>query len=614
MRTEYRLILIVTVMLVALMTATVVNVGVNFREYAYQNAIEKSRMTAAIVRDGLTAHMVNGMMDKRDFFLRNIANAKDVKALWIVRSPEVVKQFGKGMLNESSRDAIDEQVLKSGEEVRKIVEDQKSATLRVTIPYKASAYSNPNCLQCHQVSEDTVLGAVSMEFDISDTREAGVMTMLKIIGINILFILIALWLTRHFSKPYMELFANMRKGIAHARRGDFSFRFSTKITSGEGAELTEQMNTLFTKMQETFSEIKDSLVSFMGPVKISCDDPLNEAREIISELAHVYKFKKTVELDATKEEIYGRLVRVLNERFGMHHLALYEVNKVNKERQLVYVSDGLKSFCSSASEDDALLCRAFRTDSSVVSVDFPQICPSCERDDIHYMCLPFDIDEKFSLVLSASAKEAEEVEAWRSKIGNINTYFAEAKPVIESKVLMHQLEEASLHDGLTGLYNRRFLEGMIEKLAAQVKRNNSSLAILMIDIDFFKMVNDEYGHDVGDNAIRLLAEVLKNSIRESDLAIRYGGEEFLVLLHNASEEGAVQVAEKIRQTFASTEIATGNGAIKKTLSVGVACYPKDGETIWQVVKFADTALYKAKNSGRNKVVVFQKEMYNDDAY
>ncbi len=612
MHTNRKILLIVTLMLLALTAATIVNVGLNFRDYAYNNAIEKSKMTAEIVRDGLTAHMVNGIMDRRDFFLRNISQAKDVEALWIVRSDSVVKQFGEGLKNETPRDAIDEQVLNEGEEIRQIIENATEAKLRVTIPYIATAYGSPNCLECHAVKEGDVLGAISLEFNIEQIRQAGTLTIAKIFAINMVFIIIAIWVTNHYIKPYMSLFANMQEGIKRARTGDFRYRFTTTV-SGEGAEVTEQMNTLFSKMQETFGEIKDTLTTFVARSTISCDDPLNEAKNIIRELSDVYKFKKTIELDRNKEEIYKRLVHVIQEKYGASHFALYEVNKETRERQLVYISDD-RSFCSPAAERNALECRAYRTDTDITSTDFPKLCPSCMREDVEYFCVPFDINETISLVLSVSSHDREEIDQIHAQIASIKNYLEAAKPVIESKVLMSQLRDSSLRDGLTGLYNRRFLEEFIDKVMSQALRNNDSYSIMMLDIDFFKMVNDTYGHDAGDTVIKGLADVLIHNIREADLAIRYGGEEFVVLLHNATEEGAREVADKIHANFNDKRFKVGSDIIRKTLSIGMAHFPLQGESVWKVIKYADIALYEAKNSGRNKVVAFTPEMFDSEEF
>jgi diguanylate cyclase (GGDEF)-like protein len=599
-------------MLIALTAATIVNVGLNFRDYAYNNAIEKSKMTAEIVRDGLTAHMVNGIMDKRDFFLRNIANAKDVEALWVVRSEKVVDQFGEGLKNEKPRDVIDEEVLRSGKEIREIMETTQEAKLRVTIPYIATAYGNPNCLDCHAVQESDVLGAISLEFNIDQIRQAGTLTIAKIFAINLVFILIAIWVTNHYIKPYMNLFANMQEGIKRARTGDFKFRFTTSV-KGEGAEVTEQMNTLFGKMQETFGEIKDTLTTFVARSNISCDDPLNEAKNIIRELSDVYKFKKTIELDNTKDDIYKRIIHIMQDKFGAKHFAFYEVNKETRERNLVYISED-ESFCSAASEQNALECRAYRTDSDVVSTDFPKLCPSCTRDDIEYFCVPFDINEAISLVISISSKDRDEIDSVHSHVQSIKNYLEAAKPVIESKILMSRLRDTSLRDGLTGLYNRRFLEEFIDKVMSQALRNNDSYSIMMLDIDYFKMVNDTYGHDAGDTIIKGLADVLKDNVREADLAIRYGGEEFIVLLHNSTEEGAMQVAEKIHTAFNTKKFNVGMETIQKTMSIGMAHFPAQGESVWKVIKFADTALYEAKNTGRNKIVEFRPEMFEGEEF
>jgi diguanylate cyclase (GGDEF)-like protein len=131
----------------------------------------------------------------------------------------------------------------------------------------------------------------------------------------------------------------------------------------------------------------------------------------------------------------------------------------------------------------------------------------------------------------------------------------------------------------------------------------------MIDIDYFKMVNDTYGHDVGDKVIKVLADVLLSSIREADIAFRFGGEEFLILLHNCTKEGVEEVAQKIRQNFEKQVIeANPSKRFTKTLSIGTSLFPQDTDAIWKAIKYADIALYKAKNSGRNKVVTFSAEL------
>jgi diguanylate cyclase (GGDEF)-like protein len=167
---------------------------------------------------------------------------------------------------------------------------------------------------------------------------------------------------------------------------------------------------------------------------------------------------------------------------------------------------------------------------------------------------------------------------------------------------------------MTGLYNRRFLEEFIDQVMKQAKRNEDAYAVLMLDVDHFKDVNDTYGHDVGDKVISAIGTVLRHNIREADLAIRYGGEEFLVLLHNATQEGAMRVAKKIHKNFAELSFEVDSGKIlKKTMSIGISYFPKDAPSIWKCIKYADTALYVAKTTGRNKIVTYTKNMTENES-
>lgn len=608
MKTNHKILFIVALMLIGLAIATITNVALNFREYGYSNAIEKSKMTAEIVRDGLTAHMVNEVMDKRQFFLSNISDLKDVQSLWIVRSDNVIAQHGMGIPNERPRDAIDRKVLKEGLSVQKITEDSKNAILRVTIPYVASANDNPNCLSCHNAQEGEVLGAISMEFNINDVRQTGAMTIAKIFGINLLFLIVALWVTNHYFKPYIHLLENLQQGIKRARNGDFTYRFKTTLKDA-GSEVAEQMNTLFEKMEETFSGIRDNLSTFMSRSNISCADPLNSTGIIIKELSDVYKFKKTIELDSSKEAIYDRFIYVLQERFHFTHFALYEVEKKSKERKLIYITDHT-SFCLPIVDQDAMECRAYRTNSDIYSTDFPNICQNCSVDHKEYTCIPLNINDDLALILSYSAKNTATIESLNLVLPSIKNYFEAAKAVIESRTLMDKLRDSSLRDGATHLYNRRFLEEFIDKTTEQALRSHLTYSILMIDIDYFKMVNDTYGHDSGDVVIKTLAEILQQNVRKADLPIRYGGEEFLVLLHNTTSEGALQVAQKIRTVFAAKKYQFGSDTVEKTLSIGISHFPSDADSIWKVIKFADLALYEAKHTGRNRVVEFEPRLFS----
>ena len=614
MQTKTKILFIVAAMLFALGLATIINMALNFRDYSIQNAFEKAQMTAKIVEDGLTSHMVNEIMDKRSYFLDQISRNDDIKSLWIVRSSNVIKQYGTGLNDETSRDDIDKQVVKTGKMVKEIVEQTNEIVLRVTIPYKAqNDKQNANCLSCHDVKVGDTLGAISMEFDISNMRTDGMLTIIKILGINLIFTIIVLILINKYLSPYTKLFSNMQDGVKKASRGDFTHEFSTYTVTGEAKELVLQMNNLFSKMQEAFGDIKITLSTFIpSNNNVVSNDPLNQAKTIIHELSDIYKFKKTIELDISKDVVYSRIIDVLHNKYNVEHFALYEINNIKLTRKLIHITSG-NSICFDAADTDSISCRANRTKSDVISTEFNNLCSSCCSEEVKYICIPFNINKDSSVVLSITTKDESELNRINMQIPSIKNYFEAAKPVIESKILMDKLRETSLRDGMTGLYNRRFLEEFIDQVMSQAKREDETYSIMMIDVDFFKMVNDTYGHDVGDKVIVEIGKLLKSSIREADLAIRYGGEEFVIMLHNANEEGTMKIAQKIHEEFSQIIFNVSMGeTMQKTLSIGISNFPKDGDTVWKCIKFADTALYKAKTTGRNKIVTYTPEMSEGD--
>jgi diguanylate cyclase (GGDEF)-like protein len=169
--------------------------------------------------------------------------------------------------------------------------------------------------------------------------------------------------------------------------------------------------------------------------------------------------------------------------------------------------------------------------------------------------------------------------------------------------MVQKLEMMATTDGLTGLLNKRaLLEAAHVKLTA-AQRFRRKLSLLVVDIDFFKRVNDTYGHDVGDDVIRGLGDVLRRQKRATDEVARFGGEEFVVLCEQTDEAGATLLAERIREELAATSFASSQGSLSVTCSVGVATYPDAGADWDALFKAADEALYSSKRGGRNRVTV-----------
>jgi diguanylate cyclase (GGDEF)-like protein len=166
----------------------------------------------------------------------------------------------------------------------------------------------------------------------------------------------------------------------------------------------------------------------------------------------------------------------------------------------------------------------------------------------------------------------------------------------------HQrLYQQATRDALTGLWNRNHAQEELEKILSVSHRHIRPFSILLFDIDFFKGINDTFGHDVGDAVLRMTGKTVNDHLRSHDMAARYGGEEFIVILPETSIEGAVIAAERLRQAIEIIDFAPHGCHRRVTVSVGVAQYPVCGRNIEQLVKQADEALYRAKQTGRNRV-------------
>lgn len=173
----------------------------------------------------------------------------------------------------------------------------------------------------------------------------------------------------------------------------------------------------------------------------------------------------------------------------------------------------------------------------------------------------------------------------------------------EIQILQAQLKEQAIRDPLTGLFNRRYLDTIAKSEVARCAREEQPLCLMMMDIDHFKHVNDTYGHQGGDEVLKALAKLLSDSVRVSDVACRYGGEEFLLLLPNMPADIALLRAEQWRAAFEAITVHADGKEIKATLSIGISCYPNDGSSVDDLTRSADVALYRAKAEGRNRVVM-----------
>ncbi|MHB8923018.1 MAG: sensor domain-containing diguanylate cyclase, partial [Thermoleophilia bacterium] len=194
------------------------------------------------------------------------------------------------------------------------------------------------------------------------------------------------------------------------------------------------------------------------------------------------------------------------------------------------------------------------------------------------------------------------IELGERKLELLRSIGSQLGMAINNALLFEEAREQSLHDPLTGLANRSLMHVELDKSLARCRRSDEPLSLLMLDLDFFKRFNDTYGHGAGDDLLVALARILEHEIREVDLIVRYGGEEFLVIMPDTSGDVAVMTADRIRQLVESTVFPAGNDRKAHiTISIGAATSRDGSESKEILMVRADTALYLAKERGRNRV-------------
>lgn len=244
-------------------------------------------------------------------------------------------------------------------------------------------------------------------------------------------------------------------------------------------------------------------------------------------------------------------------------------------------------------------CQALARLTTTVDAACPSKCQLFRFDGGRHLCVPLRVDQQtLGIVHFRGIEDAGDVHVRAL----IETLCERASIALANIQLRESLLAKSIRDPLTGLFNRRFLDEALPLEEARALRSNSALCIVMFDLDRFKALNDAYGHDAGDAALKTFAQLLQAGVRSGDIACRYGGEEFLLLLPGTSITEAAQRAEAIRTTLEQTPVAhRGRSLGRMTVSIGIAELPTHGPDGHTVVRIADKMLYRAKQNGRNRI-------------
>jgi diguanylate cyclase (GGDEF)-like protein len=224
----------------------------------------------------------------------------------------------------------------------------------------------------------------------------------------------------------------------------------------------------------------------------------------------------------------------------------------------------------------------------------------------YYLCMPIMAHGNTLGMLYVQCPGVDVVEQVNQRMDGLRQLVQLVGMAVATLNLRTKLENQSIRDSLTGLFNRHFMQISLDRELSRASRRKQVLAVFMLDLDHFKQFNDTHGHAAGDTALRAFANIFRSSIRNDDIACRYGGEEFTIILPDVTPDAACERAEAIRQAVGSLRVPVGEGVYGEfTVSIGMAFYPNDGEAADLLLRRADQALYRAKHLGRNQVALFE---------
>ena len=323
------------------------------------------------------------------------------------------------------------------------------------------------------------------------------------------------------------------------------------------------------------------------------------------ELASLNRFSEAVNQCTSELEVYDLLRHALKERFQPPQVIIFKLNETANYLEVAATLAPLpKEVAAWPVIDEPHNCKAIRTGHAFVvnDVRVKALCPSkfALPTEGSYYCGPLITGGN----IVGSVRMQGATDLWTPERQRLlESYLSGAASALSNLRLLERMKHQANVDVLTGLHNRRFLEDYAQKLFAIARRRQQPLGIIMLDLDHFKSFNDTYGHELGDRILRHFARTITTSMRDTNLAVRYGGEEFLILLPDTNLKACTLVAERIRKAVMSMVVPSNTEAPlpRLTVSLGVAVFPEHGQTLKEVIQASDKAMYQSKRLGRNRV-------------
>jgi diguanylate cyclase (GGDEF)-like protein len=407
----------------------------------------------------------------------------------------------------------------------------------------------------------------------------GVIRHMLVVGISLALILagILVILTRVVTRLIVDPVLQLIRASEQVGRGDFAPGLPPMVDNEFGA------------LSRSFSHMTTAV------------------RREREEIASLNRFSEAVTQCTSEVEVYDLLLHSLKERFQPVQVIIFKLNIAENFLEAAATLVPLpKEVAAWPVIEEPHNCKAVRTGRSFVvnDVQAELLCPSkfVLPSAGSYYCGPLIAG---GIIIGSVRVEAAANFCTPERQRLLESYMSVAASALSNLHLLDRMKQQANIDMLTGLYNRRFLEDYARKLFAIARRRVQPVGMILLDLDNFKNFNDVFGHEVGDRILRQFAKTLAATMREANLAARYGGDEFIVILPDTSAKSCALVVERIRQAVMSMVVPS---TLEKplpplTVSAGVVAFPEHGHTLEEIVEAADKAMYESKRRGGNCVTV-----------
>lgn len=530
-----------------------------FNEGILDEAKRRAEISADGVINGMNMLMVTGMIsnpENRRLFIKKMGASENVSELRVIRAKQVQDQYGPGLPEERIKDDMDRRAIESKQPQFMLNEDRGMLTLRAVVPFIVSThFRGTNCLSCHKVQAGSVNGAASITIDLTNElgniKHTKNMLMIGHILLQILLFFSINWLIQRFMRPIVKLQSTME-----------SMQLSGSMEQFVPVELEEGNQDEIGKLSRAFNQMSEALANSERSMRLAASIYQSNADAIV----------------VTDE---NNLIVDVNPAFTA--ITGYTLNEVVGKNPRIM---------QSGKHDKEFYQHMWQT---ILNEGYWQgeIWDKRKNGEVY---------TKFA-----------HISVLRRSDGSVYRHVAQFSDITEKKQKDELIFWQANYDSLTGLPNRRLLNDRLVHALATNKRSEDCGALMFLDLDKFKTLNDTLGHDYGDMLLVEVAKRIKSCVREVDTVARIGGDEFVVLLENLGSETkeatqiAAHIAENIRACL-SAPYQLRDRTYHSSPSIGVSLIYGNHESSDDLIKHADMAMYQAKESGRNAVRFFDPQM------